>query len=72
MIIYKVYHKDYEQKKCKLIGVLHERRRDLRGLTRVESGLRFAKLAFGNVVEDWRVIIVVPKELKLEQERWIS
>ncbi len=72
VIIYKVYHKDYEQKRCRLIGVLHERRKDLRGMTRVESGLRFARLAFGNLVNDKRVIIVVPKELSQGKERWVS
>ncbi len=72
MIIYKVYFKDYERRKCKLIGVLHERRRDLRGMTRVESGLRFARLAFGNLANDKRVVIVVPKELSQGKERWVS
>lgn len=68
MIIYKIYHKDYEHKKCELIGVLHERRRDLRGISHLESGFKFAKLAFGNLVNDKQVIIVVPKELKQGKE----
>jgi len=72
VIVYKVYFKDYEQKRCKLIGVLHERRRDLRGMNRVESGLRFARLAFGNLMTDKRAIVVVPKEFRQGKERWVS
>jgi hypothetical protein len=35
MIIYKVFSKDYEHEKVKLLGMLAERRKDLRGEKRV-------------------------------------
>jgi len=43
MIVYKVFCKDGDLKKGDLIGVLAERRRDLRGETQFESGLRWAR-----------------------------
>lgn len=52
MVIYKVYYKNYEFKKGEFLGMLIERRKDLRGLTRIESGLRWAKLAFGRLVKE--------------------
>lgn len=72
MIIYKVFYKNYELKKGELMGVLIERRKDLRGRSQVESGLRWAKLTFGTIVKDNKTIFVVPNELKLKGEtKWL-
>src|SRR4030042_6927176 len=65
MLIYKVFYKNYELKKGEFMGMLVERRKDLRGKTQVESGMRWARWAFGRMVKDERTIFVVPNELKL-------
>lgn len=65
MLVYKVYRKNYNLKKGDLIGVLIERRKDLRGLGKIESGLKWAKMRFGNDVEDKKEIFVIPHELNL-------
>ena len=71
MVVYKVFYKNYELKKGELIGTLIERRKDLRGMKELESGLRWAKLAFGPMVKDKKAIFVVPSELKLENDsKW--
>jgi hypothetical protein len=49
-----------------LIGALIERRKDLRGMKQFESGLKWAKLTFGHMVQDKKAIFVVPSELKIE------
>jgi hypothetical protein len=41
--VYKVYYKNYGLKRGDLIGMLIERRKSLREMTRVESGLGWAK-----------------------------
>jgi hypothetical protein len=56
MVIYKVFCKNYELKQGELMGVLKERRKCLRGKTRVESGLKWAKLVFGQMVGDKQAI----------------
>jgi hypothetical protein len=66
MIIYKVFCKNYELKQGKLIGALAERRKGLRGKTRVESGLRWARLVFGQIGKDKQAIFVVPSEVNLK------
>jgi hypothetical protein len=68
MIAYKVFYKNYDLKKGEIIGALVERRKDLRGKTKVETGLRWAKLTFGNLVEDKYAIFVVPHELTVGDE----
>jgi hypothetical protein len=71
MVVYKVFYKNYELKKGELIGTLIERRKDLRGTKELESGLRWAMLAFGPMVEDKKAIFVVPSELKLGSDsKW--
>ncbi|MBM4339130.1 MAG: hypothetical protein FJ110_06275 [Deltaproteobacteria bacterium] len=65
MIVYKVFCKNYGLKKGDLIGILVERRKDLRGLTQIESGLRWAKLAFTHSIKDKNAMFVVPKELQI-------
>jgi hypothetical protein len=72
MIIYKVFYKNYEFKKGELLGVLTERRKDMRGRSKVESGLKWAKLVFGQMVRDKHTIFVVPHELNLENDTIIA
>jgi len=67
VIVYKVLCKNYELKQGQLMGALAERRRDLRGKSRVESGLKWAKLVFGQMVRDRQAIFVIPHELNLEE-----
>jgi len=64
MIVYKVFSKDYEREKITLLGMLAERREDLRGKTRLEAGLAWARLTFGDSAKDKESIFVVPKELE--------
>jgi hypothetical protein len=72
MVVYKVFYKDYELKKGEFVGMLIERRKDLRGKTQLESGLRWARLTFGCMVKDERAIFVVPSELKPgSDDKWI-
>jgi hypothetical protein len=65
MVVYKVFYKNCELKKGEFVGMLIERRKDLRGKTQLESAMRWAKLAFGHMIKDGKMIFVVPKELKL-------
>jgi len=67
MVVYKVFYKSYELRKGELIGILIERRKDLRGKTRLESGLRWARFSFADLVKDRQAIFIVPKELKLRK-----
>ena len=65
MVVYKVFYKNFELKKGEFVGMLIERRKDLRGKTQLESGMRWAKVAFGRMVKDEKTLFVVPHELKL-------
>jgi len=65
MVIYKVFCKNFELKKGEFVGMLIERRKDLRGMMQLESGMRWARVAFGGMVKDEKTIFVVPNELKL-------
>jgi hypothetical protein len=49
------------------MGVLVERRRDLRGKSRLDSGLKWAKSMFGQTVKNKHMIFVVPDELKTKK-----
>jgi hypothetical protein len=72
MVVYKVFYKNFELKKGEFMGMLIERRKDLRGKSQIESALRWAKLAFGRGVKDDKTIFVVPNELKLGiNTQWI-
>jgi len=66
MLIYKVFYKNYDLRKGDFIGALIERRGSLRGKSRVETGLRWAKLTFGQKVRDRHAIFVVPHESNLK------
>jgi hypothetical protein len=65
MVVYKVFYKSYELRKGGVIGILIERRKDLRGRTRLESGLRWARFSFTDLVKDRQAIFIVPKELEV-------
>ncbi|MDI6764800.1 MAG: hypothetical protein QME83_17495 [Thermodesulfobacteriota bacterium] len=72
MIIYKVFSKNYELKKGELMGMLIERRKDLRGITQVQSGMRWANVTFGRMIKDKKSMFIVPSELKLRSDtRWL-
>ncbi len=64
MILYKVLYKNYKLKRTELLGVLPERRKDLRGKSQHEAGTKWAKLIFGNLVKDNNAIFVTVKEPK--------
>jgi hypothetical protein len=64
MIIYRVFLKNYDLKKGDLIGVLTERRKDLRGSTPAESGLKWAKSVYSNMVKNKSDLFVVTKEVE--------
>jgi hypothetical protein len=66
VIVYKVLCKNYELKQGQWLGALAERRKDLRGKTRIESGLKWARLVFGQIVRDKQTIFVIPYELNLK------
>jgi hypothetical protein len=65
MVVYKVFCKNFKLKKGEFVGMLIERRKDMRGETQLGSATRWAKLAFGRMVKDEKTIFVVPNELKL-------
>jgi hypothetical protein len=72
MVVYKVFYKNFELKKGEFMGMLIERRKDLRGKTQIESAMKWARLAFGRMVKDEKTIFVVPNELKLGiNTQWI-
>ena len=75
MIVYKVFCKNYELRKGELIGALIERRKDLRRVQQFESGLKWAKLTFGDIVQDKKAIFIIPNEVELRDharymEKW--
>ena len=67
MIVYKVCCKDGGLKTDDLIGVLAERRKDLRGETQFESGLRWAKSFFTDLIKDRQAIFVIPNDLEARE-----
>jgi hypothetical protein len=72
MLVYKVFYKNFELKKGEFMGMLIERRKDLRGRSQIESAMKWARLAFGRMVKDEKTIFVVPNELKLPiNTQWI-
>jgi hypothetical protein len=72
MVIYKAFYKNDKLKKAEFMGMLIERRKDLRRKIQVESGLKWARLTFGRMVEDKEKIFVVPNELKLGSDtQWL-
>lgn len=72
MIIYKVFSKNYYLKKGELVGMLIERRKDLRGMTQIQAGMKWANLTFGHIVKDRKSMFIVPGELILGGDsRWL-
>ena len=69
MVVYVVFCKDYEHRKGELMGMLVERRKDMRGHTRWESGVKWARLAFGHLVKDKKDIFVFPKEMEINDDK---
>jgi uncharacterized protein YqgQ len=69
MIVYVVFCKDFEHRKGELMGMLIERRNDMRGKTQWESGLKWARLAFGHLVKDKKDIFVFPKEMEINDDK---
>ena len=68
MIVYVVFRKNYMYKRGELMGMLVERRKDMRGKTPLDSGLRWARMAFGHLVKDKKDIFVFPKEMKISED----
>jgi hypothetical protein len=66
MIDYKVYCKNYDLKRGDLLGILKERRKDLRGKSVLEAGLKWAIGVFGPMVKDKNAIFVVPDKSYLK------
>jgi len=69
MIVYVVFCKDFEHRKGELMGMLVERRNDMRGQTQWESGLKWARLAFGHLVKDKKDIFVFQKEMEINDDK---
>jgi uncharacterized protein YqgQ len=69
MMVYVVFCKDYEHRKGELLGMLVERRTDMRGQTKWESGLEWARQAFGHLVKDRKDIFVFPKEMEINDDK---
>ena len=69
MVVYVVFCKDYEHRKGELMGMLVERRKDMRGETQWESGVKWARQAFGHLVKDKKDIFVFPKEMELTGDK---
>ena len=69
MVVYVVFCKDFEHRKGELMGMLVERRKDMRGRTQWESGVKWARLAFGHLVKDKKDIFVFPKEMEINDDK---
>ena len=69
MIVYEVFCKDYENRKGELMGMLVERRKDMRGQTQWESGTKWARQAFGHLVKDKKDIFIYPKEMEIGDDK---
>ena len=61
MMVYKVYYKDYAHRIGIPLGRLTERRKDLRGMTPLEAGMRWAMISYGDKVIDKKGLFVVPE-----------
>ena len=69
MIVYEVFCKDYKHRKGELMGMLVERRKDMRGQNRLASGTKWAWEAFGHLVKDKKDIFVFPKEMEIDDDK---
>ena len=62
MRIYKVFYKIPKLKRGEFLGVLPERRQNLRGEGQLESATKWARSAFRNLLRRKQTIFVIPKE----------
>jgi hypothetical protein len=69
MIVYVVFAKDFQHRKGELMGMLVERRKDMRGQTQWEAGVKWARQAFGHLVKDKKDIFVFPKEMEINDDK---
>ena len=69
MIVCVAFCKDYEHRKGELVGMLVERRKEMRGQTQWESGTKWARQAFGHLVKDKKDIYVYPKEINIDDDK---
>ena len=60
---YKVFYKDYYNKKGVFLGLLTETGKSLSDKSPLESALRSARLAYADKVKHKKDIFVVPKEM---------
>ncbi len=51
------------------MGMLVERRKDMRGQNRLASGTKWAWQAFGHLVKDKKDIFVFPKEMEINDDK---
>jgi hypothetical protein len=63
VIVYRVLYKDYQSKACTLLGELRERRKDMRGMTHTQAGLKWARMQFGESVRDRQALLVVVRNV---------
>ena len=65
MMVYKVFYKEYDNQNGVLLGKLTERRSNLRGLSAVESGMRWAIATYRDQISDKSGLglLVVQKEV---------
>ena len=68
MMVYVVFCKDYEHKRGDLMGMLVERRQDMRGQNQWASGTKWARQAFGHLVKDKKDIYVFPREMEMNND----
>jgi len=64
MMVYKVYYKDYAHRIGIPLGRMTEGRKDLRGMTPLETGMRWALVSYGKKVVDKKKIFVVPEKTR--------
>ncbi len=64
MTLYEVLYMNSDLRTSELLGVLPERRKDLRGKSYHEAGMGWARLIFGDLVRDEQAIFIVVRELK--------
>jgi hypothetical protein len=67
LIVYKVFYKDYRKKACRFVGELRERRKDLRGMTLTQAGLKWARLLFGESVRDRQALLIVTRSVASDE-----
>jgi hypothetical protein len=72
LVVYRVFYKDYQRKACTFVAELRERRKNLRGMTHSQTGLKWARLLFGETVRDRQALLVVTRNLNPQDESFLS